>query len=98
NIASVWDLPVLFCVENNAYGLSTPTHEQFNVEDLADKGKGYGMEAHIIDGNNIIEVYKKVNAIAESMRQNPRPVLIEFKTFRRRGHEEASGTKYVPQK
>ena len=97
NVASVWDLPVLFCIENNGYGLSTPTSEQFNCENLADKGIGYGMESHIIDGNNIIEVYTKVSEIAESVRKNPRPILIEFKTFRMRGHEEASGTKYVPQ-
>ncbi len=97
NVASVWNLPVMFCVENNGYGLSTPTNEQFKCENIADKGIGYGMESHIIDGNNIIEVYTKVNEIAESMRQLPRPVLLEFKTFRMRGHEEASGTKYVPQ-
>lgn len=97
NIASVWDLPVLFCIENNGYGLSTPTTEQYKCENLADRGAGYGIESHIIDGNNIIEVYTKINEIAESMRENPRPVLIEFKTFRMRGHEEASGTKYVPQ-
>ena len=96
NVASVWDLPVLFCVENNGYGLSTPTSEQFKCEHIADKALGYGMESHIIDGNNIVEVYTKVNEIAKSVRQNPRPVLLEFKTFRRRGHEEASGTKYVP--
>ena len=97
NVASVWDLPVLFCIENNGYGLSTPVNEQFNCEHLADRGKGYGMEAHIIDGNNILEVYTKVQALVEDMRVNPRPVLLEFKTFRMRGHEEASGTKYVPQ-
>ena len=97
NVASVWSLPVLFCIENNGYGLSTPVSEQFNCEHLADRGKGYGMESHIIDGNNILEVYTKVNALVEDMRQNPRPVLLEFKTFRMRGHEEASGTKYVPQ-
>ncbi|WP_282148078.1 alpha-ketoacid dehydrogenase subunit alpha/beta [Algibacter lectus] len=96
NVASVWQLPVLFCVENNGYGLSTPTNQQYNCENIADRGLGYGMESHVIDGNNIIEVYSKVNTIAESVRQNPRPVLIEFKTFRIRGHEEASGTKYVP--
>jgi len=96
NIASVWQLPVLFCVENNGYGLSTPTSEQYNCEHIADKAKGYGMESYIIDGNNIIEVYTKVNEIANSVRENPRPILIEFKTFRMRGHEEASGTKYVP--
>ncbi|MDO7136247.1 alpha-ketoacid dehydrogenase subunit alpha/beta [Algibacter lectus] len=96
NVASVWELPVLFCVENNGYGLSTPTNQQYNCENIADRGLGYGMESHIIDGNNIIEVYSKMNTIAESVRQNPRPVLIEFKTFRIRGHEEASGTKYVP--
>lgn len=97
NVASVWSLPVLFCIENNGYGLSTPVREQFNCEHLADRGQGYGMEAHIIDGNNILEVYTKVQALVEDMRVNPRPVLLEFKTFRMRGHEEASGTKYVPQ-
>ncbi|WP_417882097.1 alpha-ketoacid dehydrogenase subunit alpha/beta [Xanthomarina gelatinilytica] len=97
NVASVWQLPVMFCVENNGYGLSTPTNEQYNCKDIADRALGYGMESHIIDGNNIIEVYTKVRDLAESIRQNPRPVLLEFKTFRMRGHEEASGTKYVPQ-
>ena len=98
NLAAVWDLPVLFCVENNGYGLSTPVDEQFRCEHIADKGKGYGMEAHIIDGNNILEVYSKVDKLCKSMRKKPRPVLLEFKTFRMRGHEEASGTKYVPKK
>ncbi|MGJ8743247.1 alpha-ketoacid dehydrogenase subunit alpha/beta [Polaribacter sp.] len=97
NVAAVWSLPVLFCVENNGYGLSTPTKEQFLCKNIADKGIGYGMESHIIDGNNILEVYTKVDEIAKSVRKNPRPILLEFKTFRMRGHEEASGTKYVPQ-
>ena len=96
NVAAVWNLPVLFCVENNGYGLSTPINEQFKCENIADKGIGYGIEAHIIDGNNIIEVYSKISELADSIRQNPRPILIEFKTFRMHGHEEASGTKYVP--
>ena len=96
NIASVWNLPVLFCVENNGYGLSTPTNEQYACEHIADRGIGYGMESHIIDGNNIVEVYGKVKELAESIRKNPRPILLEFKTFRMRGHEEASGVKYVP--
>jgi len=96
NVASVWDLPVLFCIENNGYGLSTPTSEQYRCEHIADRGMGYGMESHIVEGNNILEVYSKVKTIAKSVRKTPRPVLIEFKTFRRRGHEEASGTKYVP--
>jgi 2-oxoisovalerate dehydrogenase E1 component len=97
NVASVWKLPVLFCIENNGYGLSTPTSEQYNCEHLADRGIGYGMESHIIEGNNILEVYSKVKKLVESMRKDPRPILLEFKTFRIRGHEEASGTKYVPQ-
>ncbi|MFS4415176.1 thiamine pyrophosphate-dependent enzyme [Maribacter sp. 2307ULW6-5] len=97
NVAAVWQLPVLFCIENNGYGLSTPTSEQFRCAHLADKGIGYGMEAHMLDGNNILEVYAKVRDLAKSIRENPRPVLLEFKTFRMRGHEEASGTKYVPQ-
>ncbi|RZJ34301.1 MAG: dehydrogenase [Flavobacterium sp.] len=97
NIAAVWELPVLFIIENNGYGLSTPTREQYRCENLADKGIGYGMESHILDGNNILEVYNELSEIVSSMRVNPQPVLVEFKTFRMRGHEEASGTKYVPQ-
>ena len=97
NIAAVWDLPVLFVIENNGYGLSTPTNEQYRCENLADKGIGYGMESHILDGNNILEVYTKITELKASLAENPRPVLLEFKTFRMRGHEEASGTKYVPQ-
>jgi 2-oxoisovalerate dehydrogenase E1 component len=96
NIAAVWDLPVLFVIENNGYGLSTPTNEQYRCENLADKGVGYGMESHIIDGNNILEVFEELTEIVNSIRKKPRPILIEFKTFRMRGHEEASGTKYVP--
>ncbi|MEM6515582.1 MAG: dehydrogenase E1 component subunit alpha/beta [Bacteroidota bacterium] len=96
NVASVWDLPVLFCVENNGYALSTPTREQYRCENIADRALGYGMESHIIDGNNVVEVYSKVSELAESIRKSPRPILLEFKTFRIRGHEEASGTKYVP--
>ena len=98
NIASVWNLPVLFCIENNGYGLSTPTNEQYNCEHLVDRAKGYGIEGRIIDGNNILEVYTKVNELCKALRKRPRPVLLEFKTFRMRGHEEASGTKYVPEK
>ncbi len=96
NVASVWNLPVIFVIENNGYGLSTPVSEQYNCVSIADKGIGYGMEAIKIDGNNILEVYHQLNALAEDMRQNPRPVLVECMTFRMRGHEEASGTKYVP--
>ena len=97
NIASVWELPVMFVIVNNGYGLSTPTNEQYRCENLADKGKGYGMESHIVDGNNILEVYNLLLDLKLSMIENPRPILLEFKTFRMRGHEEASGTKYVPQ-
>lgn len=96
NIAAVWKLPVMFIIENNGYGLSTPINEQYACENLADKGIGYGMKSHIIDGNNILEVYSKLSKIKEEMQENPHPVLLEFKTFRMRGHEEASGTKYVP--
>ncbi|WP_400078352.1 thiamine pyrophosphate-dependent enzyme [Winogradskyella sp. R77965] len=96
NVASVWQLPVMFCIENNGYGLSTPTNEQYHCKHLADRGKGYGIEAFVLDGNNIIETYTKVKKLVESIRKRPRPILIEFETFRRRGHEEASGTKYVP--
>jgi len=96
NVASVWNLPVLFCVENNGYGLSTPSSQQFNCKQIIDKAIGYGMESLQIDGNNIVEVYTKIKALAKSVRQKPRPVLVEFMTFRMRGHEEASGNKYVP--
>jgi 2-oxoisovalerate dehydrogenase E1 component len=97
NIASVWDLPVFFVIENNGYGLSTPTNEQYRCKQLADRGVGYGMESHVVDGNNILEVFNLISELKASMIENPRPVLLEFMTFRMRGHEEASGTKYVPQ-
>jgi 2-oxoisovalerate dehydrogenase E1 component len=96
NVASVWDLPVLFVIENNGYGLSTPTNEQYRCENLADKGIGYGMESYIVDGNNVLEVYHLISDLKKSMATHPRPILLEFKTFRMRGHEEASGVKYVP--
>ena len=96
NVASVWQLPVIFCIENNGYGLSTPTSEQYNCKHIADRGKGYGMESVIVDGNNILEVYQLMTKLTQSIRKRPRPILVEFKTFRMRGHEEASGTKYVP--
>lgn len=96
NVAAVWDLPVLFCIENNGYGLSTPTDQQYKCANLVDRAIGYGIEGHIIDGNNVIEVYQTVKKLAEDLRVHPRPILLEFKTFRMRGHEEASGTKYVP--
>ena len=96
NVAAVWNLPVIFVIENNAYGLSTPINEQYKCEDLADKGIGYGMESLQIDGNNILAVYDTIMTYAESIRNEPRPLLLECKTFRMRGHEEASGTKYVP--
>jgi 2-oxoisovalerate dehydrogenase E1 component len=97
NVAAVWDLPVIFIIENNGYGLSTPSSEQFRCESFADKGIGYGIEAVSIDGNNVLEVYDTIKLLAEDIRKNPRPVLVECRTFRMRGHEEASGTKYVPQ-
>ncbi|MET3978113.1 2-oxoisovalerate dehydrogenase E1 component [Mucilaginibacter sp. UYP25] len=97
NIAAVWDLPVIFLVENNGYGLSTPTNEQYRCASIVDKAIGYGMEGRKIDGNNVLEVYHTISELAAEMREKPRPVLIECMTFRMRGHEEASGTKYVPQ-
>lgn len=97
NIAAVWDLPVIFLIENNGYGLSTPTNEQYRCAALVDKAIGYGIEGRRIDGNNVLEVYHTIKELAEEIREKPRPVLIECMTFRMRGHEEASGTKYVPQ-
>ena len=100
NVATVWDLPVIFCIENNAWGLSTPSREQFRCKQFIDKAIGYGMpkeDAIQIDGNNILEVYSTVKQIAESIRKNPRPIILECMTFRVRGHEEASGTKYYPE-
>jgi 2-oxoisovalerate dehydrogenase E1 component len=98
NVAAVWDLPVIFVIENNGYGLSTPSNEQFRCKQFIDKAIGYGIEGVQVDGNNILEVYDTVRSIAEKMRKNPKPVLLECLTFRMRGHEEASGTKYVPKK
>lgn len=96
NVASVWNLPVIFLVENNGYGLSTPNHEQFKFSSFTQKGPGYGMEAIQVDGNNVLEVYTTIKNVAKKMRKNPGPVLVEAMTFRMRGHEEASGIKYVP--
>lgn len=96
NVAAVWQLPVIFLIENNGYGLSTPTSEQYACKHLADKGIGYGMKSYRVDGNNVLEVYNTIQKLAKAMRKKPEPVLIECETFRMRGHEEASGTKYVP--
>lgn len=97
NVAAVWNLPVIFIVENNGYGLSTPSNEQFRCKQFVDKAIGYGIEGVQVDGNNILEVYHAISKITADIRSNPRPVLLECLTFRMRGHEEASGTKYVPQ-
>jgi 2-oxoisovalerate dehydrogenase E1 component len=97
NTAAVWDLPVIFCVENNAWGLSTPSKEQFRCKQFIDKGIGYGMKAVQVDGNNILEVIRTIRSIAEDMRKSPKPYLVELMSFRMRGHEEASGTKYYPE-
>ena len=96
NVAAVWGLPVIFIVENNGYGLSTPSSEQFICKQIADKGLGYGMEARVIDSNNILEVYHEIKKAREYCIQEQKPILIECMTFRMRGHEEASGVKYVP--
>ncbi|WP_187328822.1 alpha-ketoacid dehydrogenase subunit alpha/beta [Echinicola rosea] len=96
NVASVWQLPVIFVIEHNGYGLSTPSEEQFRFEQFIDKGPGYGMEAVKVDGNNVLELYHKLTEIAADIRQHPRPFLVEAMTYRMRGHEESSGTKYVP--
>jgi 2-oxoisovalerate dehydrogenase E1 component len=96
NVASVWQLPVIFIIENNQYGLSTPINEQYRCQHLAQRASGYGMDAIRIDGNNILEVYQTIQNIAKEIRHNPKPWLVECETFRMRGHEEASGTKYVP--
>jgi len=97
NVAAVWGLPVIFVVENNQWGLSTPSSEQFKCKQFIDKGIGYGMQAEQVNGNNILEVYGKVAELKASISENPRPVLLECVTFRMRGHEEASGTKYYPE-
>jgi len=98
NVAAVWNLPVIFVIENNGYGLSTPSSEQFKCKQFIDKAIGYGIQGVQVDGNNVLEVYDTVKTLAASMRKKPQPVLLECLTFRMRGHEEASGTKYVPKK
>lgn len=98
NVAAVWSLPVIFIVENNGYALSTPTNEQFRCDSIADKAHGYGIEGMTIDGNDFVAVHSTISKLADSIRKKPRPVLVECVTFRMRGHEEASGVKYVPKK
>jgi 2-oxoisovalerate dehydrogenase E1 component len=97
NVAAVWDLPVIFCVENNCWGLSTPSVEQFRCKQFIDKGIGYGMKAIQVDGNNVLDVIRTVREINEEIRKDPKPYLLELMTFRMRGHEESSGTKYYPE-
>lgn len=96
NVAAVWKLPVIFVIEHNGYGLSTPSEEQFAFKNFTDKGPGYGIETVKVQGNNVLDVYQTISSLAKDIRKNPRPVLVEAITFRMRGHEEASGTKYVP--
>lgn len=97
NVASVWKLPVIFVIENNQWGLSTPSKEQFNCKQFIDKGIGYGMRTAQVDGNNILKVYECIESIKLEQKKNPEPFLVEALTFRMRGHEEASGTKYYPE-
>ena len=97
NVAAVWNLPIIFVIESNGYGLSTPTPEQYACKQLVDRAKGYGMKGVKIDGNNILEVYETVQKLRKEIIKKPQPILVEAVTFRMRGHEEASGTKYVPQ-
>ncbi len=97
NVASVWQLPVIFVIENNQWGLSTPSKEQFNCKQFIDKGIGYGMKTEQVDGNDVIKVYECINQVKLSQKKNPEPFLVEALTFRMRGHEEASGTKYYPE-
>src|SRR5438093_3712065 len=96
NLAAVWKLPVVFVIENNQYGLSTPVAEQYACRDLADRGAGYGMPGLVVDGNDLLAVHRAVSDAAQRARRGDGPTLLEFKTFRMRGHEEASGTAYVP--
>lgn len=96
NVAAVWNLPVIFMIENNGYGLSTPSSQQFKFKNFIDKGPGYGIEAHQIDGNNVLEVYSTIEKLSKQLRRSPRPVIVEAMTFRMQGYEEASVTKYVP--
>lgn len=96
NVAAVWELPVIFIIENNGYGLSTPNREQFLVEKLAVRAAGYGMKGITIDGNNILEVYDTIRKARAYCIKEQKPMLVECMTFRMRGHEEASGVKYVP--
>ena len=97
NLAAVWCLPIIFVIENNGYALSTPVSEQYACTSLAERGKGYGMRALQIDGNNVVKVFETTRKFAQKIRKKPKPVLLECMTFRMRGHEEASGTKYVPE-
>ena len=96
NLAAVWSLPVVFVVENNGYGLSTPTDAAVPVEDIADAAHGYGMAGGVVDGNDVESVIANVKKAVARARAGWGPTLLEMKTFRVRGHEEASGTKYVP--
>lgn len=96
NIASVWNLPVIFIVENNGYGLSTPVAEQFKVKSFIEKAHAYAIETHVLDGNNVLEMYSVIKQLSDEIKEKPKPILIEAQTFRMRGHEEAASNKFVP--
>lgn len=96
NLAAVWDLPVIFFIENNGYSISTPTSEQFKIKSFAEKGPAYGIETYVIDGNNVLEIFDTIQRLSKSIKKKPRPILIEAKTFRMRGHEESASNDFVP--
>jgi len=97
NLAAVWKLPVIFVIENNQWGLSTPVVEQYACARLSDRAVGYGMAGETVDGNDVLAVLDAMSRAADRARRGEGPTLLEFETFRMRGHEEASGTAYVPQ-
>lgn len=97
SLAGIWKLPIIFIIENNGYGLSTPTNEALPIETIGDAAAGYGFSGITVDGNDLLSVVTHVRKAAADARNGNGPTLLEMKTFRRRGHEEASGVKYVPE-
>jgi len=96
NMAAVWKLPFVCIIENNQWAYSTPTPNQSRIPDLAMKGKAYGMEAVIVDGNDVFEVFRVSKYAIERARSGHGPVLIESKTMRMKGHAEHDDASYVP--
>ncbi len=96
NLAAIWDLPALFVCENNLYGASTHIDKVTRVEHVADRAPAFGIQAQIVDGNDVLAVYEAAKRAADECRTGQGPVLLELLTYRRTGHSRRDACHYQP--